>query len=162
MLVCARSFPILLVFLCHVIGVCYQVLVRAFPGLLSRYYDAFAAWKEPDGAMLTTRIGNALVMLRFAALAIPADVPQDDPQRVAFHDQITELRTRLLAIRGEVGLAAFDQDVNAETEFNGAGLEDGDDEEEVEDEDEDHDDDSKVSFDTRDNWIRRSPRGPRP
>ncbi len=67
----------------------YQVLVRSFPGLLSRYYDAFSAWKEPDRAMLTTLIGNALVMLHFAGLAIPAYAPQDDPRRVASRSPAT-------------------------------------------------------------------------
>ena len=62
--------------------------MRAFPDLLNRYYDAFAAWQTPDATMLVQRIGNALVMLRFAALAIPAAVPQDDPARVAFRNQI--------------------------------------------------------------------------
>ncbi len=58
------------------------------PDLLTLYYDAFAAWKTPDGWMLSTLIGEALAMLRFAEFMIPADVPQDDPQRVAFRNQI--------------------------------------------------------------------------
>ena len=117
--------------------------VRAFPDLLNRYYDAFAAWQTPDATMLVQRIGNALVMLRFAALAIPAAVPQDDPQRIAYRTQIATLRARLLTVGGEIGVAALAQDVFAEAEFNGVGEEDeGEDEEdEYEDDDDEEEDD---------------------
>ena len=125
------------------------MLVRAFPDLLNRYYDAFAAWQTPDATVIVNRIGNALVMLRFAALAIPAAVPEDDPARVAFRTQIATLRARLLTVGGEVGVAALAEDVFAEAEFNGVGEEDEDEDEEDEFEDDggmDHDDDDDEDF----------------
>jgi hypothetical protein len=125
--------------------------VRAFPDLLNRYYDAFAAWQTPDATVIVNRIGNALVMLRLAALAIPAAVPEDDPQRVAFRTQIAGLRARLLTVGGEVGVAALAEDVFAEADlFNGVGEqedeEDEDEEDEYEDDGEIDDDDDEEDF----------------
>ncbi len=101
-LFCVDVFGLLLQRACHYYYY-YQVLVRAYPDLLTRYYDAFAAWKTPEAAMLVQRIGEALVMLRFAALAIPAAVPEDDPRRIAFQTQIGVLRARLLTVGGQAG-----------------------------------------------------------
>ena len=120
--------------------------MRAFPDLLNRYYDAFAAWQTPDATMLVQRIGNALVMLRFAALAIPTAVPQDDPARVAFRNQIATLRARLLTVGGEVGVAALAEDVFAEAAFNDGGAED----EDEEDEEDEYEDDGEMDHDDDD------------
>ncbi len=129
-------------------------------------------------------------MLCFAALAIPAAVPQDDPRGIAFQNQIGVLRARLLTVGGQAGRYVLAQDIAlAEAELYGV---DGEEQEEVLEEagvleeDEDHDNeeehdgsqyeynirggmdhhsdsgDSEVSFDTRDDFIRRSPRGASP
>ena len=114
----------------------HQVLVRSYPDFQTRYYDAFAAWKTPEAAMLIPRIADALVMLRLSALAIPAAVPQDDPRRFAFQRDIEMLRARLLTVGGQAGRDALAHDLalaEAEAEAEADEL-DGEDEDQDDDE----------------------------
>ena len=110
--------------------------MRSYPDFQTRYYDAFAAWKTPEAAMLIPRIADALVMLRLSALAIPAAVPQDDPQRFAFQRDIEMLRARPLTVGGQAGRDALAHDIALAAEAEDDEL-NGEDEEEQEEDEED-------------------------